>query len=38
MPEKLTDIEANERQKDMQIPEENILYFLEKHSHVLRPW
>ena len=38
MPEKPTDIEASERQKNMQIPKENILYFLEKHSPVLRPW
>ncbi len=33
----LSDLAAEDRQK-MQLPEENLLYFLEKHSPVLRPW
>ncbi len=30
-------LNAEDRQR-MQLPEENILYFLEKHSPILRPW
>jgi len=34
----LTQIDVAERRKGMQLPEENILYFLEKHSPILKPW
>ena len=39
-PTPLTPIEemVAEDQERMKLPEENILYFLEKHSPVLRPW
>ncbi len=39
-PEPLSDTEelAHEDRQRMQLPEENLLYFLEKHSPVLRPW
>ena len=35
--ENLTEIDVAERRKGMQLPEENILYFLEKHSPILKP-
>ncbi|CAN7714092.1 MULTISPECIES: SpoVR family protein [unclassified Ensifer] len=30
--------EASERKKALNLPEENLLYFLEKHSLILEPW
>lgn len=33
-----TDEAAQERKREMGLPEENILYFLERHSPVLHPW
>jgi len=30
--------DAQERKKKLDLPEENLLYFLEKHSPVLKPW
>ncbi len=33
----LDELAAEDRQR-MQLPEENLLYFLEKHSPILRPW
>lgn len=32
------DPEASSRRKQMNLPQENLLYFLEKHSPVLEPW
>ena len=32
------DLDHSERRKRMNLPQENILYFLEKHSPVLAPW
>ncbi len=29
---------AKERQREMKLPEENLLYFLEKHSPILKTW
>ncbi len=39
-PETMTPVEemVAEDQERMKLPEENLLYFLEKHSPVLRPW
>ncbi|NVD40073.1 SpoVR family protein [Ensifer sp. HO-A22] len=33
-----TEREALERKKTLNLPEENLLYFLEKHSLILEPW
>ena len=36
--ESLSDEEARERKRRLRLPEENLLYFLEKNSPVLQPW
>lgn len=33
-----TDAEIRERKRELHLPEENLLYFLEHYSPVLRPW
>jgi len=35
---RVTESEAAERRKSLNLPEENLLYFLEKNSLVLEPW
>lgn len=35
---KETESDASERKKSLKLPEENLLYFLEKNSLVLEPW
>ncbi|HEU0222589.1 MAG TPA: SpoVR family protein [Paracoccaceae bacterium] len=32
------DLKARDRKREMRLPEENILYFLERYSPVLKPW
>ncbi|MFD2738691.1 SpoVR family protein [Sulfitobacter aestuarii] len=37
-PHQRTDEEAQKRKRAMGLPEENLLYFLERHSPILEPW
>ncbi|WP_324754862.1 SpoVR family protein [Roseovarius sp. Pro17] len=37
-PQRIVDEHVRERKRAMKLPEENLLYFLERHSPILEPW